>query len=185
MRMLIKSILKRIVMAYRVRRYGLHHIHPTAFLAAGSVYNKDFIADAYSFVNVGCLIGPKVKLGAYSMLGPRVMFVGDDHVFDKPGIPTIFGGRPLTVRPTVVGKDVWIGADSILMAGVEIGDGAIIAANSVVTNNVSPYSIVGGSPARFIKHRFSSLNDIDKHSKVLDEHSVKSGGHYVAPWSHH
>ncbi len=54
----------------------------------------------------------------------------------------------------VVGNDVWIGRESIIMPGVKIGDGAIIAAYSVVTRGVSPYSVVGGNPARFIKKRF-------------------------------
>lgn len=55
---------------------------------------------------------------------------------------------------TVVGNDVWFGRGSVIMPGVKIGDGAIIAAHSVVTKDVEPYSIVGGNPARFIKKRF-------------------------------
>lgn len=56
---------------------------------------------------------------------------------------------------TVIGNDVWIGRESIIMPGVKIGDGAIIAACSVVTKDVEPYSVVGGNPARFIKKRFN------------------------------
>ena len=56
---------------------------------------------------------------------------------------------------TVIGNDVWIGRESIIMPGVKIGDGAIIAAYSVVTKDVEPYSVVGGNPARFIKKRFN------------------------------
>lgn len=55
---------------------------------------------------------------------------------------------------TVIGNDVWIGRESIIMPGVKIGDGAIVAAYSVVAKDVSPYSVVGGNPARFIKKRF-------------------------------
>lgn len=54
----------------------------------------------------------------------------------------------------VIGNDVWIGRESIIMPGVHIGDGAIIAAYSVVTRDVKPYSVVGGNPAQFIKKRF-------------------------------
>ena len=57
---------------------------------------------------------------------------------------------------TVIGNDVWLGRNSIVMPGVKIGDGAIVAAHSVVTNDVEPYSIVGGNPARFIKKRFDN-----------------------------
>ncbi|QUN30592.1 CatB-related O-acetyltransferase [Cupriavidus sp. KK10] len=54
-----------------------------------------------------------------------------------------------------IGCDVWIGARSIVLDGVRIGDGAIVAAGSVVTENVDPYAIVGGVPAKLIRRRFS------------------------------
>ena len=54
----------------------------------------------------------------------------------------------------VIGNDVWIGRKSTIMPGVKIGNGAIIAAHSIVTKDVAPYCVVGGNPARFIKKRF-------------------------------
>ena len=54
----------------------------------------------------------------------------------------------------VIGNDVWIGRNSVIMPGIKIGDGAIVAAYSVVTKNVQPYTIVGGNPIKFIKNRF-------------------------------
>lgn len=56
---------------------------------------------------------------------------------------------------TVVGNDVWFGRESVIMPGVKIGDGAIVAAYSVVAKDVEPYTLVGGNPACFIKKRFS------------------------------
>ncbi len=56
---------------------------------------------------------------------------------------------------TVIQNDVWIGYDSLIMPGINIGNGAIIASRSVVVNPVSPYSIVGGNPAKLIRMRFS------------------------------
>lgn len=56
---------------------------------------------------------------------------------------------------TIIGNDVWIGYETVIMPGVNIGDGAVIAAKSVVTKNVPPYTIVGGNPACPIKKRFS------------------------------
>lgn len=56
---------------------------------------------------------------------------------------------------TVVGNDVWLGRESVVMPGVRIGDGAIVAAYSVVTKDVAPYTLVGGNPARFLKNRFN------------------------------
>ena len=54
----------------------------------------------------------------------------------------------------VVGNDVWIGYEAVILAGVRIGDGAVIGARSVVTRDVPPYAIVGGAPARLIRKRF-------------------------------
>jgi virginiamycin A acetyltransferase len=56
---------------------------------------------------------------------------------------------------TIVGNDVWIGYNVTILPGITIGDGAIIAANTTVTKNVPPYSIVGGNPSKVIKKRFS------------------------------
>ncbi len=55
---------------------------------------------------------------------------------------------------TIIGNDVWIGRESVIMPGTKVGDGAIIAAYSVVTGEVQPYSVMGGDPARLIKKRF-------------------------------
>ena len=64
-------------------------------------------------------------------------------------------------RPIVIGNDIWIGANVVILPGVTIGDGAVIAAGAVVTNDVEPYAIVGGVPAKLIKKRFSE-EDIQK-----------------------
>ena len=55
----------------------------------------------------------------------------------------------------MIGNDVWIGYDAVIMAGVRIGDGAIIGTRAVVTKDVEPYSIVGGVPAKEIRKRFA------------------------------
>ena len=58
------------------------------------------------------------------------------------------------MKDTVVGNDVWMGYNSIIMPGVTIGSGAIIASGSVVTRDVAPYTIVGGNPAQLVRQRF-------------------------------
>jgi virginiamycin A acetyltransferase len=62
---------------------------------------------------------------------------------------------------TVIGNDVWIGREAVIMPGVIIGDGAIIAARAVVVSDVAPYTTVGGNPARLLKKRYSDV-DIDR-----------------------
>lgn len=67
-------------------------------------------------------------------------------------------GHPATKGDVVIGNDVWIGREAMILSGVTIGDGAVIGARSLVTKNVMPYSIVGGNPAKPIKFRFA--NDV-------------------------
>jgi len=66
---------------------------------------------------------------------------------------------------TIVGNDVWIGHEAVIMAGVTIGNGAVIGARAVVTKNVEGYTIVGGVPAKFIRKRFDD-DTIDKLQKI-------------------
>lgn len=165
-------------MWYRRKRFGLRHVHPTFFTSDCRSISNDLLAHEYSFCASGCLIGPKVELGAYVMLGPRVMIVGDDHVFDIAGTPIIFSGRPLK-RDTLIDRDAWIGAGSIVMAGVTIGRGAIIAAGSVVTKDVPPYEIHGGVPARKIKDRFENEEQRALHGRMLSESPKR--GEYCEP----
>ncbi len=63
-------------------------------------------------------------------------------------------GQSDNIEPTIVGNDVWVGYGAIIIGGVKVGDGAIVAAGAVVTKDVEPYSIVGGVPAKHIKYRF-------------------------------
>ena len=56
-----------------------------------------------------------------------------------------------------IGNDVWVGANSLIMSGIKISDGAVIAAGSIVTKNIGPYQLVGGNPAKIIKSRFKKI----------------------------
>jgi chloramphenicol O-acetyltransferase type B len=86
---------------------------------------------------------------------------------------------------TIIGNDVWIGTEAMIMPGVKIGDGAVIAARSVVTRDVEPYTIVGGNPALLIKKRLSDSNieimlrikwwDWDKDRIRAHIHHLRSG----------
>ena len=153
--------------------YGLKKVHPTFNIGGRVNISFDLVADEFSYVGAGCLIYPGVKIGRYSMLAQNVQIIGSDHIFDKVGIPATFAGRP-SLEPTYIGRDVWIGANSIILTGVRIGDGAIIAAGSVVTKDIEQFSIVGGVPAKFIKRRFSSSKDIENHLSMLNGPLLKN-----------
>jgi virginiamycin A acetyltransferase len=106
-------------------------------------------------------IGDKLIIGKFCMIASDVTFImnGGNHLIDAvSSYPfAIFGhgwqnameNRAYPIKgDTIIGNDVWTGHKSIIMPGVKIEDGSIIATNSTVTKNVEPYSIVGGNPAR-------------------------------------
>jgi len=146
---------------------GLKFVHPLAFINSRADVKSDIVVGAYGFVSFDCLVMNRVRIGNYSMLAPRVAILGADHQYDKPGLPMYFTTRP-EIPETIIEDDVWIGFGSVVMQGVRIGRGAIIAARSVVTKDVPPYEIWGGIPACKIKIRFQDPVDRIKHDKMLD-----------------
>ncbi|MFA4979990.1 MAG: DapH/DapD/GlmU-related protein [Sphingobacterium sp.] len=103
----------------------------------------------------------KLEIGSYVSISSGVKFLlGGNHYYNT------FSTFPFKVKvcgekqeaysngPIIVEDDVWIGTDAIIMSGVRIGKGAVIAAGSVIVKDVPPYSIVGGNPANVIKYRF-------------------------------
>ena len=96
-----------------------------------------------------------VNIGSYCSVGPGVRFIidGNHHVDTFSTFP-FYPGSNWGKSDPVVGNDVWISADAVIYSGVTIGDGAVIAGQSVVTKSVPPYAVVAGNPARIVKYRF-------------------------------
>lgn len=104
-----------------------------------------------TFINTEARFGvpsAKVTIGQDVQIGPRVMFETMNHglVYEEGK------GRGGQAKPIVIEDGVWIGAGCIVTPGVTIGKGAVIAAGAVVTKDVQPNSVVGGTPAKFIKN---------------------------------
>lgn len=165
---LVRHCYRRVKMFLIRKIYGLRNVDKTFYLSGRAKISSDFCAGPHSFVGEGCWIGPKVSIGAYTMLAPRVAFIGGDHRFDVSGVPIIFSGRP-ALRGTLIADDVWIGYGCIIMDGVSIGQGAIIAAGAVVTKSVPAYEIHAGIPATRIGVRFDNDAERLKHARALSE----------------
>jgi maltose O-acetyltransferase len=102
-------------------------------------------------------IGCNARLGAVVigndvMMGPDVVILSRNHNFSDINTPMNIQGESGDI-PVVIGDNVWIGTRALILPGITIGQGAVIAAGSVVTKNVPPFSIYGGNPAQLIKKR--------------------------------
>jgi chloramphenicol O-acetyltransferase type B len=105
-----------------------------------------------------------LRIGAFCSISTEVhIFLGGDHRIDW--VTTFpfsvlwekgkhFSGYPKTKGDVIIGNDVWVGYQAVIMSGVCIGDGAVVGAYAVVTKDVPPYGVVAGNPARLVKKRF-------------------------------
>lgn len=110
-----------------------------------------------------CHVSADIYFGNYVLCAAYVSFIGkNEHSYNRPGLPVWNSPRGVDA-PTIVGNDVWIGHGAIIIGGVKIGDGSIIAAGSVVTKDVPPMTIVGGNPAKVIKKRFALKEEEEVH----------------------
>lgn len=103
-----------------------------------------------------CSIGSGAAFIMAGNQGHRHDWVSSFPFFYMPEVPH-FAGAVDAFEPagdTIVGNDVWIGSEAVIMPGVKIGDGAVIGTRALVTRDVEPYAIVGGNPAKMIRKRF-------------------------------
>lgn len=117
-------------------------------------YDNEVVIGDYTQINPFVVIygHNKIAIGNKVMIGPHCMIASGNHDYKQVKIPMMNGGN-LTKGPIVIGDDVWIGANSTILDGVKIGNGAVIGANSLVNRDIEPYSVVAGNPAKFIKYR--------------------------------
>lgn len=112
---------------------------------AGIVIGKDSLVGEYSVIRGqgGVTIGDRVYTSPFTQI------IAVNHVFEDPDVSFVEQG--ITAEGIVIEDDVWLGGGCIITDGVRVGKGAVVAAGAVVTEDVSPYTVVGGVPARPIK----------------------------------
>ena len=134
-------------------------------------------------------IGDNFYIGKFSQIecdaeiGNNVIFANHvgligryDHHYQQPGVPIRLASQIRDKdynwkglhEKIIIEDDVWVGYGSIILSGVTVGQGSIIAAGSVVTNNVQPFSIYGGVPARKISDRFENESDLSEHVRLYN-----------------
>ena len=114
----------------------------------------------YSYIRSGAQFNHAI-IGNYCSFAADVQIGGMEHpLYEFSTSARLFREQCISDKNTIIGNDVWIAAGSIVRQGVIIGDGAVIGANSFVNNDVPPYAVVVGSPAKIIKYRFDKETQI-------------------------
>lgn len=172
-------------------------IYPSCkFEGYNRICRSSYVSRSYmgfgSYVGNNCNI-VSTQIGKYSCIGPYVRTTSGVHPTDyvsmHPAFYSLRGQAGFTYVKkqlfdermdreyhTIIGNDVWIGDSALLMEGVHIGNGAVVAAGAIVTKDVPPYAIVAGVPAKVIKYRFdenirTELNRVEWWNK--DEEWIK------------
>lgn len=144
-----------------------------------NVIFSPFSSFSFETIEIGndVFIGPGARFNASVsgitisdkvMFGPNVTIRGGDHRFDVVGryMFDVKEKLPENDLPVVIETDVWVGANATILKGVTVGQGAVVAAGSVVIQDVAPYSIVAGIPAKQVSVRFEE-DDIARHKAAL------------------
>jgi galactoside O-acetyltransferase len=104
-------------------------------------------------INSGCYLSGEgsLTMGDDVLIGPNTCILSAGHAFTDPD--KVIQKQPITYGPVVIEKGAWIGASSVVLQGVTIGEGAIIGAGAVVPRTIPPFAVAVGNPARIIKFR--------------------------------
>jgi maltose O-acetyltransferase len=148
----IGARLNRFLVQRIFRKCGRNvNIRPRVYFGAG----RNISIGDDSMLGQNSIIGSTaaVVIGNDVMMGPEVLIYTSNHGME-PGIP--MRRQALQCAPVCVGNDVWIGARCIILPGITIGDGAVLAAGAVVTADVPANAVVGGVPAKLLKYRMST-----------------------------
>ena len=141
MRAIVKRVLKLLI-----KQVPVYQLRSAMLRLCGYAVGKDvYIGEDLIIIDEPCDRG-MVSVGARVAISPRVTLV----VSSRPNLSRIAPYVPVRHGAITIENDAWLGTGVVVLPGVTIGEGAVVGASSVVTRDVSPYTVVGGSPARVI-----------------------------------
>ena len=165
---MIKRVIKLLALRKKWRKRNQHN--ETTITKIFNI-NQVYVGNGtYGRINVSTFTNEDMlmlKIGNYCSIAGNVSFIcGGEHYLDRlltfPVEKKVFGEtEALSKGPIIVEDDVWIATNAIILSGVKIGRGSVIAAGSIVTKDIPPYSIAAGCPAKVIRKRFND-DIIDK-----------------------
>ncbi|WP_374446395.1 DapH/DapD/GlmU-related protein [Providencia sp.] len=157
---IIKLCCERLSLVHKIIRCGYNllgaNIHTTSIIQNNVRIHgiKNFAISANSFIGSGCKFvayDSKISIGSNCLIASECILITRNHIYsniEEPIRNQGYKNAPITIE-----DDVWLGYRVIVLPGVTIGEGSIIAANSVVNCDIPPFSIYGGTPAKYIKNR--------------------------------
>ena len=148
--MFIGKIAKRL-RAFAAKGF-IRHCGKNVNIEHGAVISSKLSIGDNSGIGIDCVVSGELTVGTDVMMGPECIIFARDHEFSDVNIPMRLQGYR-EKGPCVIGDDVWIGRRVMIMPGVTIGNGVVIAAGAVVTKDVPDFAVVGGVPAKVIKYR--------------------------------
>lgn len=141
----MRSALKK-VLHLLVKHMPIYQLRAAMLRWCGNFVGRDvFVGEDLLIIDEPSDWG-MVSIGDRVAISPRVTLV----VSSRPNFSRIAPYVPVRHSPISIENDAWLGTGTVVMPGIRIGEGAVVAANSVITRDVKPYTIVGGSPAKFI-----------------------------------
>lgn len=145
---------RRFIFSIRKIKYSLRQNHfSKGVYVASNVQLRKCQIGAYSIIGPNSVLNRAI-IGQYCSFASDVMIGGEEHAYWDISTSDRISDNGISEIDTIIGHDVWIGAQCYIRQGVNIGNGVVIGANSFVNKDIPDYAIVAGSPARVIKFRF-------------------------------
>jgi len=113
---------------------------------------KNLKIGSYVRINEHVFLQGEITIGNYVMIAPYTAIYTNAHEHSDLAIPMVQQGDTKTQK-VIIGNNAWLGRNVVVLPGIKVGEGAIVGANSVVTKDVAPFTVVGGVPAKHIKNR--------------------------------
>jgi acetyltransferase-like isoleucine patch superfamily enzyme len=166
----VKRVYERVCMHLMISLFKNHGENVIFFPTNSSFSYQNIVLGNDVYIGPGAIFLSitVISIGNKVMFGPDVKILGGDHNVSEIGryMYDVKVKLPENDLPVTIEDDVWVGSGAFILKGVTIGRGAVVAAGSIVTKDVEPYSIVAGIPAKKIKMRFCE-SDLARHINLL------------------